>query len=173
MVATLSLLFFVCFFFFKTWRHVYVLHIAQYMWKTCSVSSVVNVCSWLHAFLFHLVCVLGHVMCNFSSSSISTERPHSLWCRHRKADIERGLHQRDTSRKHLSDRVLIQGYWVCNLHLKLTLKCIQMCAVQDGAWSGGAGDIHGGGTTPGDATYCVCGDQWRWDNKAYRNHSKS
>lgn len=54
---------------------------------------------------------------------------------------------------------LIQGYCVCNLHLNFTLKCIQMYAVQDGAWSGGAGDVHGGGTTPADATYCVCGDQ--------------
>lgn len=64
------------------------------------------------------------------------ERPHSLWCRHRKADTERGLHQRDTSSKRVSvalnfryfifNEAISEGYSFGDLHLSFKLKWVDM-----------------------------------------------
>lgn len=64
MVATLSLLFFVCLFFFKTWKHVYVYCILLNICGKPALSVLLSM--FAHGYiLFHLVCVLGHVMCTF------------------------------------------------------------------------------------------------------------
>ena len=51
------------------------------------------------------VCVASRHVCFF----LTTERPPSLWCGHRKADTERGLHQRVTSRKHLRSCLVVSA----------------------------------------------------------------
>lgn len=62
MVATLSLLF--VYSFFKTWKHVYMYCTLLNICGKPALSVLLSI--FAHGYiLFHLVCVLGHVMCTF------------------------------------------------------------------------------------------------------------